>query len=475
MKTALLILWTITLLIFSAGKGNAHPMGNFSINHYSGLEVAEDGIRIRYILDFAEIPTFQERQIMDQNKDGKISEDEKTIYLSKKIPEIANKLVLKVGSKRQGLQILSQSLSFPPGAGDLPTMRLDLVYKSKTKVMPLDENTTLSYTDLNYPRRAGWKEMSAQASPGLSLIGSTLPNTGSELLNYPDMEISSPPQVLETAFSFQMGSEPEIPVTQNTDTQSASEINRGDAFTALMRDTAPVGQNLLWVLMAAFALGAAHALSPGHGKTLVAAYLVGSQGTFWHALILGITVTFSHTIGVFALGFVTLYLSDYILPEQLYPWLSRFSGLTILIIGLMIFKQRWATFKNSSSAHTHQDAHSHAHAHTHHNAGHHPEKKGTMKRILGLGISGGIIPCPSALVVLLSAIAFHQVGFGLLLIVAFSAGLAATLVLVGLSVVYLGGVFKGSNRFSPLMRFLPPASAAGMAMLGGLIAMGITG
>jgi len=173
-----------------------------------------------------------------------------------------------------------------------------------------------------------------------------------------------------------------------------------------MSKTRPIGQNLLFVLMAAFALGAAHSLSPGHGKTLVAAYLVRSQGTFWHALILGITVTFSHTIGVFLLGFVTLYLSDYIFPEQLYPWLSRLSGLTILMIGLYIFKQRWIAFKNPLSAHKHGHDHSHTHTHNH---GHHHEKKGTLKRILGLDISGGIIPCSSALVVLLSAVAFHQV------------------------------------------------------------------
>lgn len=469
MRTSMFVLSTLLLFVFSTSRSNAHPMGNFSINHYSGLEVAEDGIQIRYILDFAEIPTFQEQQMMDQNKDGEISEDEKEVYLAKKIPALADKLVLKIGNQRQGLQGISQVLSFPPGAGDLPTMRLDLVYESKmqTSATKIGENTLLSYADQNYPRRAGWKEMSAKAGRGISLLGSTLPSKGSKLLNYPDIETTSPPQILETTFSFQKGSGSEPSKQQSTIPPTTSAINRGDAFTALMSDTTPIGQNLLLVLIAAFALGAAHALSPGHGKTLVAAYLVGSQGTFWHALILGLTVTFSHTIGVFLLGFVTLYLSDYILPEQLYPWLSRLSGLTILMIGLYIFKQRWSAFKNPKPTHTHK----HGHAHIHPHASHPHEKKGTLKRILGLGISGGIIPCPSALVVLLSAVAFHQVGFGLLLIIAFSTGLAATLVLVGLSVVYLGSVFKGSNRFSPLMRFLPPASAAGMAMLGGLIAI----
>lgn len=484
MNIALSILFTAGLLIFSAGHGAAHPMGNFSINHYSGLEVAAETIQIHYILDFAEIPAFQERQLMDQNKDGNISEEEQHRYLLEKVDRLADNLFLKIAGERQGLQALSQGLSFPPGAGGLPTLRLDLRYEATPDpaLMHAGESTALYYADQNYPQRAGWKEMTAKAGQGLSLLESALPSTGSELTAYPDIENISPPQILETRFSFQRGGGGEALAQKAAAAPGLPDIGRGDAFTRLISGTVPMGRTWLWVLMTAFVLGAAHALSPGHGKTLVAAYLVGSQGTFWHALILGLTVTFSHTIGVFLLGFVTLSLSDTLLPEQIYPWLSRFSGLTILIIGITVFRQRWAALKHPHP-HAHGHAHAHGHEHPHHPSHHHAHQRpdaedrskasgeGTLKSILGLGISGGIIPCPSALVVLLSAVAFHQVTFGLFLILAFSAGLAATLVAVGLSVVYLGSRFKGSAHLSPLMRFLPPVSAAGMAMLGGLIAI----
>ncbi len=478
MKKTQTILYVIGLLLIFLNSAQAHPMGNFSINHYSALQVDEDRIQVRYILDFAEIPAFQERQIMDLDADGLISEAEKTTYLTHKIPQLAEGLVLNISGERQQLKMHTQGLDFSAGAGGLPTMRLDIVYENQqpSALMQIQNSTIkLDYADQNYARRAGWKELAAKAGPGLALLGSTIPLTGSELRSYPDIENTSPPQRVQTQFSIQRAGSSTSSQKAIKPIVNTSDSKRDDAFTRLVRETLPVGQNLLWVLLAALALGATHALSPGHGKTLVAAYLVGSQGSFWHALLLGLTVTFSHTIGVFLLGFMTLYLSDFIVPEQLYPWLSRFSGLTILIIGLTIFRQRWRSLKHPTTEKRHPHGHE-DHMHKHHHAHpHHHSKEGSLKHILGLGVSGGMIPCPSALIVLLSAVAFHQITFGLLLIFAFSLGLAATLVTVGLFVVYLGNIFKHSEGLNPILRFLPAVSAAGMAMLGGFITFGSGG
>jgi ABC-type nickel/cobalt efflux system permease component RcnA len=167
-----------------------------------------------------------------------------------------------------------------------------------------------------------------------------------------------------------------------------------------------------------------HALSPGHGKAMVAAYLVGTRGTARHAVALGLTVTVTHTIGVFALGLVTLSLSQYVLPEQLYPWLNLASGLLIVGVGAAVLRKRIARAR-------HERHHHHHHGHDHHHA---PERI-TARGLVVMGASAGLIPCPSALVVLLGAVAQHQIGLGLVLIVAFSAGLAATLVALGLVVV----------------------------------------
>jgi nickel/cobalt transporter (NicO) family protein len=162
---------------------------------------------------------------------------------------------------------------------------------------------------------------------------------------------------------------------------------------------------------------------------MVAAYLIGTRGTARHAFALGATVTITHTIGVFALGLVTLLLSQYILPEDLFPWLTLTSGLLVVLVGIGVLRSRMRSVR----AHHHDHAHHHHHGHDHH---HHPPDKVTTKGLIAMGAAAGLIPCPSALVVLLGAIAQHQVALGLLLIVAFSAGLAMTLTGLGLAVVY---------------------------------------
>jgi len=212
---------------------------------------------------------------------------------------------------------------------------------------------------------------------------------------------------------------------------------------------------ILASLGAAFFWGMAHALSPGHGKTIVAAYLVGQRGTPLHAAALGLIVTVTHTIGVFALGLITLALSQLIVPEQLYPWLNLVSGLLVVAIGAAVFRSRYR----------HQRAHSHGHHHHHH----HEHGAPGRRSLVAVGISGGLLPCPSALVVLLAAISLHRVAFGMLLIVAFSAGLALSITGIGLVAVFAKRLFRRASFEGRLVRLLPAASAlvilaAGLAM-----------
>jgi ABC-type nickel/cobalt efflux system permease component RcnA len=228
---------------------------------------------------------------------------------------------------------------------------------------------------------------------------------------------------------------------------STTTNRSGDGFADVFARAAAGHGVLLVLLLAAFAWGALHALSPGHGKSMVAAYLVGTRGTARHALALGMTVTVSHTIGVFALGLVTLALAQYVLPEQLYPWLNLVSGLMVVAIGAAVLRSRLRRLRGSAvhpGHHDHHhphDGHDHPHGGHDHAAGHdhghsHVPPDGlTWKGLIGMGASAGAIPCPSALVVLLGAIAQHQVALGLLLIAVFSMGLAATLCLLGLLVV----------------------------------------
>lgn len=237
-----------------------------------------------------------------------------------------------------------------------------------------------------------------------------------------------------------------------------------------------------WMLAAAigiaFALGAAHALTPGHGKTIVAAYLVGSRGTLRHAAFLGAMVTFTHTVSVFLLGMATLFLFQYVVPERVTRVLGAISGLSIVAIGAwMLYKRLGAPHAHPHHhhdhdhhhhGHSHDDEHHHDHDHAH---GHsHMPDEISWSGLVALGASGGLVPCESALVLLLTAIAMRRVGLGLVLLVFFSLGLALVLMGIGVAVIYAKNLLPASARErTGFFRWMPVASAAVVLVLGVLM------
>jgi len=223
--------------------------------------------------------------------------------------------------------------------------------------------------------------------------------------------------------------------------------------------------------------GAAHAFTPGHGKAIVGAYLVGARARARHALYLGLTVTATHTLGVFALGLVTFFASRYVAAEDLYPWLGTISGLLVFAVGAHMLIQRWNVWREAAT-HEHHHTHEHAHDHHHHHRHDHthlPPGAGgapvTWKSLLALGVSGGLLPCPAALVLLLAAISQQRIALGLALVVAFSLGLAGVLTVVGLLFVKGGRVFEQSAKTRALTRFLPVVSSLAVSILGALITL----
>lgn len=269
---------------------------------------------------------------------------------------------------------------------------------------------------------------------------------------------------------------------------------------------APAGgllSNGKWILtlIGVFAWGAVHSMSPGHGKTLVAAYLVGERATPRHAIFLAMTTTITHTLGVFALGLITLFAARYILPEQLYPWLSLLSGSMVIAIGVSLLWQRWRGYvaskrghhKHHSHKHHGHDHHGHDHhGHTHHGHTHHdhhhshdhqgshshgghehthlPATNGepiTWRSLLFLGLSAGLVPCPAALVLLLGAIALGNPLSGLILVLVFSLGLSVVLTALGLLLVYAKQMFAHLPvTQAAWTRWLPVASAFGIVVIG---------
>ncbi|MEM6593111.1 MAG: sulfite exporter TauE/SafE family protein [Cyanobacteria bacterium P01_D01_bin.71] len=212
-------------------------------------------------------------------------------------------------------------------------------------------------------------------------------------------------------------------------------------------------------IVIAYSFGAVHALSPGHGKTLVGAYLVGSRGTPQAALWLGLTTTVTHTLAVFILGVTTLLASHYINLDQVYPILGAASGVAICLVGLRLLTTRLR------DGHHHPDHH-------HHN----DQPREDWSSILAIGISGGLVPCPSALVLLLSAIALHQIAYGLVLIGGFSLGLASVLTVLGLAAVYGQQWLEKSSLRAGVMQRISVVSALATVCIGlGLTTVAVMG
>jgi nickel/cobalt exporter len=528
----------ITLVALGCARvGFAHPMGNFSVNHYSKIELLDERVAIHYLIDLAEIPTFQELQ--NGNFAAAPNDPAVMRFIAMRGEELGRGLSLVIDGRRLALRLTSSGVIFPPGAGGLPTMKMGFAYEA---AIPPDldrSHLNLQYADSNYEGHSGWKEIIAVASAG-KLIRSSVPATdrSAELSNYPTDLLNSPPQDLEASMEaslpFATAAQPASPAlavgksrslrasapmknfaTAPIQANSAAQINRRSAPVApavqsahgIASDLATrpgvklesnrqqtprtkfteliAAQHLsLWFLFTAaiiaIGLGALHALEPGHGKTIVAAYLVGSRGTARHAALLGLIVTASHTAGVCALGVITLYASRYIVPEQLYPWLGALSGITIAGLGGYLFLRR---LTGTATDHDHTSSSSHGHwpfAKRSPNEGAEEERipVGAERKSVGLaqlftlGITGGIIPCPAALVVLLSAIALHRIALGLFLIVAFSFGLAAVLIAFGMLIVYAGQFMTRFRIDGPLTkRWLPAASAAFITVLGVTLAV----
>jgi ABC-type nickel/cobalt efflux system permease component RcnA len=404
----------------------AHPLGNFTVNRFSRVEVSGPRLYVLYVLDLAEIPTFQAGRI------------DKRAYARR----IARNAALTVDGVATTLRPVRSALAHPRGAGGLPTTRLEVVLAG-----PLLHGTSrIVYRDGNYRDRIGWKEI---------VVGTDTASRSHELRAYPKDLLQSPLDETEVTSNLDPSDDPDEPPALSSgrtlqapdrvaDSGFAGLVSRSDL--SLLVILASLGAALFW--------GAAHALSPGHGKTIVTAYLVGRRGTPRHAALLGLIVTITHTIGVFALGFVTLALSQFIVPDRLYPGLNLVSGLLVVGIGASVFWARWH--------------HRRAHALGHHHH-HHAEPDAGFRSLLAIGVSGGLLPCPSALVVLLAAISLHRVAFGLLLILAFSAGLALTITAIGCAAVLARGAFRRVSLEGPLVRLLPAASAlvilaAGLAM-----------
>ena len=490
-------LWILTMTATAIAA--AHPMGNFSVSHYAKLEATTRGIEIEYALDLAEIPTFE--ILRSWNLERGSPQGELDARARQQAREWLNGLTISVNGRPVKARFESASLAIADGAGNLPILRIT------TRGHVEARGGTIEYEDRNYPDRTGWKEIVIDAGRGAVLrkASETSTDISRALTHYPPDPTVAPPQDLRAELTWtadlpavaapsrvepvaiariaQPRAAPAAaaPATLMVQGAPPGTVARGDFLSKLMHRRELTPWMILLALGAAFALGAAHALTPGHGKSIVAAYLVGSRGTLKHAAFLGAVVTFTHTIAVFALGLATLFLFRFVVPEKITVALGVVSGLSIVVVGAWMLYKRLPKRGHSHGHHHHGHEHHHDHHHHHehaHDHGHthsHVPDEISWGSLAALGASGGLVPCESALVLLLGAIALGRVGLGLLLLLSFSLGLALVLMAIGMIVLYAKRLLpaRKQNSHHPIWRWLPVASS-GVVMAAGLVMTGVS-
>lgn len=483
-RAILVFLAVLAVMLVPARPAAAHPLGNFSVNQYSKLEIDPETVELTYVLDLAELPTVTNIQTFDSDGDGSLSGSERKQLRDALLSEISPLLRLQAGGNTLPLSMQDAELVFQTGQANLQTTRLTAHFQAA--IPAADQDATITFANGYGSDRVGWREIVVVNGPDVAISDAAVlaADQSRALTFYPTDLLSSP--LDERAISLSYRVAPGTPAASgNSATVASSPFDFSARLAEIVNGSVTSPAGLLIALLAAMLWGAMHALSPGHGKTVVGAYLVGSRGTPLHALFLGLTVTITHTAGVVALGVVVLLASRTIVPELFYPWLSLVSGLMVVLVGVTILRQRVLGLRPAHH-HTHEHGeprhHHHHHGggfvHTHdgHTHSHLPPggagDRVTWRNLLALGVSGGLLPCPSALLALLGAVALGRAGFGLAVVVAFSLGLAATLTGVGLLFLYAGRFLE--NRRLPgmtagLMRFAPAAAALAVTASGALI------
>jgi nickel/cobalt transporter (NicO) family protein len=545
------------LLVSSGGAASAHPLGNFTVNRYSGLVVAAGAITVEHVLDLAEIPTAQRSPAIDVNRDGRLATDELARWAAKQCAATVPTLRLTVAGERVPLTVTRSAASTTPGQASLPILRLDCALRAAA---PVRGTTQIGYVDTASTDQVGWREITARGD-GVTLSRSNVPakSTSQRLTNYPKDLLKSPLDVRSAVLRVRPGGAAlHRPAAASTIGVARVVGGVGGSFQGLATkyDGSPLVA--LTALLAALALGAGHAVAPGHGKTIMAFYLSGRRhGALRAATTVGATVTATHTAGVLALG-VLVSAGTAFVPARVYPWLTVLSGALVVTVGLTLLRtSRHGHTHGPSGEHTHPHPHSHnndnhnhnhnfkvdhagvgtaalgpdhhasdllvrvdahsqlevdhagvgtlvaepdqhpdeQHGHEHHDHDHHHNDDAHVHQayepgpgeddlpapshrgLIAMGLAGGLLPSPSAVLVFLGALAVGHPWFGVALVVAFGLGMATTLAVVGVLVMRLRErverhlVRRPGARSVAVLTVLPVLTAVTVIGLGLLLAL----
>lgn len=454
----------LVALATTFGIAQAHPLGNFTINHLAKIRTTRGTMQVRYVLDIAEIPTFQIMRA--SSNDATWNAALLNGWARSEVPLVTGGLHITVDGAPLTLSLLNVGARLRPGAGGLP-----ILYWVANFAAPLAPGAhAIQVRDLVYSdRRIGWKD----------LIVAPQTEPTHQLRIYPTSMIASPRHIGAVNFNVSPdGTASNIVAIADyqPDVNGSTSIVRTNALSDMFSNPNRAPLFVLLTMLVAFGLGALHAIEPGHGKALLAFTLVGSRATVKQAAILAASLTFAHTIGVLILGAVLFFAASFV-SESIYPWITLLSGAVVAVIGA----RNLGRYFRARRRHEHDGGNVHVHAYSaDHHHGSDAEAHGHAHTIPGTGpidfrgailaaMSGGVAPCPAAIVVMLAALRLHQLGYGIFLIVIFSMGLAAVLTGLGIAVVHGSGWVTRSGRFQHLVNAGPLISACLISVVGAIM------
>lgn len=530
-----------SVLVGVPSAASAHPLGNATVNHYNGLHLYPDRLTDLAVEDIAEIPTLQRKSEIDTDGDRMVSDAERSAYAARQCSSLAAANVVQANGQRVALSVTHSDYTERPGVIQLVVGRLVCELAG---TVDLTAPSTVSIEDRWDGDGIGWHEITA-VGRGVSLKDSPVPeqSVSDTLLRYPNDLLSSPLDqrsavltVVPGAAASTYAAARKIPVAG----VAVRELNKlSTAFNSVVgAEHLTLGVGLLAIVLSVL-LGAGHAFLPGHGKTIMAAYLVGRQGRLRDVVTVGATVTVTHTAGVLVLGLL-ISLTAAFAPTAAEQGLAVLSGLIVAAVGVFLLASALHRARSSAgpsagaevvlsdmassarpvpvlvagggvtglhpgvAAHpwdagVHEEADSHLHEATRvhsHGSGHrhphshpesHPHRHGAAPRfgragLVGLGVAGGLVPSPSALLVLLAAVALGRTVFGVVLVLGYGLGMAGALMATGLLLVSLRNrlarltLGRHMVRTHDLLRLMPVLTALLVLVVGaGLVLRALGG
>ncbi len=466
MKPLHLIALIFLLLIIGlkANPAQAHPADMFFQSH--AIQLTSDGIDIIWSITPGSLIVPLVWSDADQDYDGSVTAAEAKTWVEQYLVEYTGSVnntslpleleAVEWPTSLENFQIGNETIAIHLKADWPAELPNDSLFSLRNQ---FEEAITINWFSIQAEGDVGFH--SPQQTQGALQFNGVLPDDTQSPTTMKVWDSGTPS--LEAAAAKTLGL---TSITEEaTDTTLPEDPRPAARLASLMRS-----QNLsITFFLVAFAiagvLGSLHALTPGHGKTVVAAYLVGAKGTTLHAISLGAIVTLTHTGSVFALGLVALAASQYILPTSLFPILEIISGLLIVGLGGYLLYYRWAAHRAGQHHHHDHSHHHHGHDHDHHHHHDIPDKI-TWRSLITLGVSGGLVPCPDAIAILLIAITINRILLGLSLIVAFSLGLALVLIVIGLVLVHSRRLFDRMDAFNRIAPVMPLVSAVIVLLLG---------